>query len=368
MISFFDSSVPEPTDLLRETIAEAFSDPISSRYRSAFNGGNPYILDMLAARYSLPREQVLCTTGATGALALIYRVMLRGGEHVLIERPGFDLFTDLAQAQGASVSHFDRVAQDGFAIDIHAIEAAIRPETRLIVLSDLHNPSGAYASEATIGALAKLAERRSIHIVVDEVYGDYVDVDMRRRAAASISPYLISISSLTKIFGLSTLRCGWIAGSAQVMTAIRGVSDRLEFGMSNLSHAVAALVMERADQFIQPGRALLSVARPVVRQRFAQWHAQGLIAGEVPDFGCIVFPQLVGVEDTRAFSERLFNRFGVIVAPGEFFGLPGHVRIGFARPLEELQQGFDALEKTLMRSHSAYDLCTPSPVRPEASD
>ncbi|HLU91714.1 MAG TPA: pyridoxal phosphate-dependent aminotransferase, partial [Pedomonas sp.] len=78
-ISLFDSSVPEPVELLRETIAEGFSRPLTSRYTSAFSGGNPYVLDLLAARHGVSREQVICTTGATGALALLYRAFTRPG-------------------------------------------------------------------------------------------------------------------------------------------------------------------------------------------------------------------------------------------------------------------------------------------------
>lgn len=347
-ISLFDSSVPEPVELLRETIAEGFSRPLTSRYTSAFSGGNPYVLDLLAARHGVSREQVICTTGATGALALLYRAFTRPGDHVLVETPGFDLFTDLAKAQHLGVSSFARTGAR-YEIDVDAVMRAALPNTRLIVVSNLHNPSGMVTSQQSLVALAEAARKKNIHVIVDEVYGDYAEAAVRPKPAACLAPNLITINSVTKIYGLATLRCGWIVAAPEVMAVVRELSDRTEFGISNLSHAVAALVLENSAPFDAFSADMIAAARPVLERYYSRWQAEGLVEGLLPDAGCIFFPRLVGIADSYSFSEWLAAEYQVIVAPGEYFDAPGHIRIGFGKEAAQLEHGLDRLESGLRR-------------------
>lgn len=345
-VSLFESSVPEPRELLRQAVLETVEPAFSDYYVSAFGDGNPFVRAMLADRYGVTREQVLCTTGATGALSLIYRAFLKPGDHVLVETPGFDLFIGLAQAQGVAVDGFPRQG-DRFAIDVADLEARLKPQTRLVVLSDLHNPSGMQLDEATLRALAELAERRGFVLVVDEVYADYAEGERRRGAAAALSPAVISISSLTKIYGLGVLRCGWIVGAPDLVARLRAFNGQVEFGVSTLSHAVAAQVLTAADRFGTATRDVVARCRPRFEAWFDRMKAEGLMAGALPEDGCICFPSLPGIDDTRAFSEWLIGKAGVIVAPGEYFGAPGHIRIGFCQRDDHLEAGLSGLENGL---------------------
>jgi aspartate/methionine/tyrosine aminotransferase len=346
VVPLFESSVPEPRDLLAGVVREAFAPAISDRYTSAFAGGNPYVVAQLARTYDVDPSQILCTTGATGALSLIYRALVGPRERILVETPGFDLFGGIADELGIAVDHFTR-SGDRFEIDVAAVEAKLHLLTRLIVISNLHNPSGHAVPHATMRALAEMAERRGVILVVDEVYGDYADAATRPLPAARLSPACISVSSLTKTFGLSTLRCGWIAAAPAALESIRALSDRVEFGVSNLAHAIAATVLERPKPFASHTDAIIAAARPVIQCYWDAWSADGLIAGTLPPFGCIAFPRLPNVVDTTEFANRLAADTGVLVAPGEYFGAPGHVRIGFGLPRPALEQGLAALDLAL---------------------
>lgn len=348
LVSLFDSSVPEPFELLREIVLEGFSEPITSRYTSAFASGNPYVVQQLARRYAVAPEQILCTTGATGALSLIYRAMLAPGDRILVENPGFDLFHKIAETQGIGVDRFERRGEH-FGIDPDALAARIGPKTRLIVLSDLHNPSGMALAPETLRAIGDLAEARGITVIVDEVYGDYVDAALRPLPAASLSPAMISVSSLTKSHGLSTLRCGWIVGEPGRIARIRALAEEIDFGVSNLAHAFAALVLEQPKMFEGYRSRIMARARPIIESYHRHWIEEGLLEGALPAFGCIAFPRLVGIADSIAFSEWLADRCGVIVAPGDYFGAPGHIRIGFARAPADLDYGLQALTDGLVR-------------------
>jgi aspartate/methionine/tyrosine aminotransferase len=333
----FGSSVEEPVELLRQTVESGFSKPITDRYTSVFVSGNPFVMEQLTRAYGVEMDHVLPTTGATGGLSLLYRAYLKPGDHVLVETPGFDLFEDIAHALNAHVDCFDRKGER-FEIDPDEIERRIRENTRLIVLTNLHNPSGMLTDDAVLRKVAQVAARHDIKVIVDEVYGDYVGPQARPHSAAQLSPNLISVSSLTKIYGLSTLRCGWIVADPEVLKPVRALNDQFEFGVSKLSHAVAALVMENSAAYDAYWHGVMDAARPVMERYFADWKQQGLVTGLLPEFGCITFPRLVGIEDTQSFSNWLADRYGVIVVPGELFRAPGHVRIGFALPPQELER------------------------------
>lgn len=342
VITLFDSSVPEPKALVRQVVTEGFGGDITPHYVTTFGGGNRYVIETLAERYGVDAGQILCTTGATGALALLCRTLLAPGDHALVETPGFDLFAELVEDAGARVGFFQRPLPD-FDLDLADIERRLQPDTRLIILSNLHNPSGMPASHAALQALARIAEERGIHVVVDEVYGDYADEAIRPEPACALSPRFVSVSSLTKIWGLSTLRCGWIVAAPDLAARLRARHERHEFGLSNLSHAIASLVLRERQRFDEYTRDTIAASRPLMRRFLDEWRAEELVDGILPDFGCIFFPRITGLADTADFSDWLAARAGVIVAPGRFFGMPGHIRIGYAQHRETLDRGLAAL-------------------------
>ncbi|GMU69943.1 MAG: hypothetical protein AMXMBFR37_22750 [Steroidobacteraceae bacterium] len=342
--SLFESSVPEPEELLAATIAAAFAPGIPTRYTSAFLSGNPYVVRELQKHYGVDAASILCTTGASGAMSLVYRALLRPGDRILVENPAFDLFAELAGAQGIAVDRFER--RDGdFALDPAAVAAAMRPRTRLIVCTNLHNPSGALAGADVLREVGTIARARDALVVVDEVYGDYAGDALV--PAATLGAEFLSISSLTKNYGLSTLRCGWAVGHPGVIARVREVSDELEFGVSKLGHAVAAHVLEEPARWQRYWQDMLDAARPIMQHYHSGWARAGLIEGALPRHGCITFPRLVGIDDTKAFSDTLAREQAVYVAPGEYFGRAGHVRIGFAQPAARLRQALERLDHAL---------------------
>lgn len=347
LISLFDSAVPEPEQLLSEIVARSFQAPVSSRYTSSFAHGNPFVVDWLCASYRVSREAVICTSGASSALSLLYRGLTEPGDHVLIESPSFDLFRDLAQYHSLEFGTFDRSGPT-FDIDVAEVECKVRPTTKLVVLSNLHNPSGQVLRNSTLYKLAELAERRNLILLVDEVYGDFADLKARPQPAASLSPRAVSVSSISKSLGLNSLRCGWAIGDPILMTKVRALADRVEFGVSKLSHAVAAVVLDNYAIFDDYARSTMARARSVFEPVFSSWVHEGLVEGQTPEFGCIAFPRLPGCKDTRAFSELLFATSGVVVAPGEYFGAPGFVRVGFVDEPARLRRGMEFFKSGLV--------------------
>lgn len=344
-IGLFESSVPEPVGMLGDIIRTTFQTGFPETYKSVFMRNNPDLSQLLAARYGVAETSVLCTTGATSAVAMIYSTLLSPGDRVLVETPGFDIFANMAGEIGVPADFYRREAPD-FDILPDAVIAALRPGTRIVVLSNLHNPSGAYVSDIALAVLARALAERGVLLVLDEVYRDYFP-----GAGTGIDPAehdnVLRISSMTKIFGLSTLRCGWIIAGGSVLRRLRGFSERADFNVSRLSHCIGAEVLSRASQFDQWRDDMMAAARPVAKGALDALVAADLIRPGAPLQGCTCFPQLVGVHDTRTLSEWLTAKHGVVVVPGECFGAPGALRVGFALAPDRLEEGLQRLANGL---------------------
>ena len=344
-IGLFDSSVPEPVELLTSTVQGAFANGTPESYQSVFLRNHPQLAEQLANRYQVPMSSILCTTGATMAVDYVMRALCEPGDHVLIEHPGFDIFADAAISNGVDFSFFDRPAPD-FVIRIDEVIANLRPETRIVILTDLHNPSGVRADEATLKSLAVALKERGICLMVDEVYADYSEsewtgLDIREH------PNVVRIGSLTKTFGLSSLRFGWMFAGPDVFATISSKLRKLDFGVSKLAHSIASEVFNRASVFDQWRNDLISAARPVAHARLTAMQEAGLLTFNKQVESCVCFPLVKGVSDTRALSRWLTEHHDVIVVPGECFGQPGHIRVGFAQPVEILTEGLSRLEAGL---------------------
>ncbi len=346
----FDSTIPEPTDLLAELVRSAFAGGVTDRYESVFSSGNRFLARAVGARYGVAPDQVISATGATSAMAMAIRAFVRPGERVLVEQPGFDLLATVARDAGAVVDWLPRRAPH-FQVDPAELAAAIRPDTRLVLLTHLHNPSGVALAPAALDEIGGVARRAGVPVLIDAVYADFLGstADLLR------APEFIVTGSLSKVHGLFALRCGWVAASPENIARIEAANPQGDLGVSKLTHALGALVLEDIAPFDAHWRGALAAARPVVERHAQAMIAAGLLEGEVPPHGCMYFPRVVGVSDTLRLAEVLWSEHRLIVAPGEHFGLAGHVRIGFGARPEELDRGLSRLRIALeaRRSFSA---------------
>lgn len=341
----FESTIAEPTGDLIASVREAFSQQVTSRYVSVFADGNRYAIDAVARRYGLSPDQIVATTGATGALVLTFKALLSAGDHVLVERPGFDFLSRLATEAGARVEEFDRPAPD-YAVDLADLRKRLTPRTRAVLITNLHNPTGAWLAPDQIAAIAQVAATVGAVLIVDEVYADFAAA-AGAPPAATVAPNVITVSSLTKVFGLFALKFGWLAAHADLVARLRAAAPDGDMGVSKLSHAVAAHVLETPAPFEAHWQRLLASTRPVVERHVTALVADGLLAGDLPTYGCKYFPRVVGVDDTRTLAQRLLAEFDVLVAPGEYFGAPGHIRLGYGADPDAIDQGMTRLRAGL---------------------
>ncbi len=307
------------------------------------------LLEAIARRHEVAVDRVSLATGASGANFLVCGALLRPGDEVLVERPVYDPLLGIPRFLGAGILRFDRVFEDGFQVDPQRVAAAITPKTRLIMITNLHNPTGALTAADRLAAVGEVAEKVGARVLVDEVYLESVPGD-KQPPAASISPTFISNSSLTKAYGLSGLRAGWTLASPEVTERIRRVRDRVD-GVGVFPSELLALIA------FQNLPALRHRARSILDPNFKLLHDFMRTRSEVewvrPGGGSVGFPRIRGVKDATAFVDVLRERYDTGVVPGHFFEAPGHFRVALGGKREILEGGLerlgDAMDKEFTR-------------------
>jgi aspartate/methionine/tyrosine aminotransferase len=297
----------------------------------------PEILDCfkttIAERYGVAGDEITLTAGVSEALFIVAAGLVTERDRVLVEAPGYQSLAAVYAAQGGRVSPLVRGIDGALAaepareaIGTAAAEAA-RTGGRLgaVVLSDLHNPSGAALDEDTLDAITAACESAGARLVIDEVYRDS---DPRRPigSARNRHPGAITIMSLTKAYGMGGLRAGWISAPPDYTRVFTRIQSYLSVQPSAPSMVLGTRALAR-------GEAILSWARGLVntnRQQFLKTIGErpgGFICPE-PGLGSVVFPYRPGGPDTREEVATWLARDGVEVIPGIFFGAPQGVRIG----------------------------------------
>ena len=301
------------------------------------------LLEAIAGHYGTSADRVCTASGCSGANFLVIAALVRSGEEILVERPGYDPHVGAARLLGATVRRFDRTFDGGFALEPERVAHAVSDSTRLIVVTNPHNPSGVVAGREALEAVGRIAEDVGAKVLVDEVYLDTL-VDRSVESACSLGPAFISTSSLTKAYGLSGLRGGWAVAEPGVVEAMRRVRDVVDAVGSFPSERLATLAFERLDSLLARARGILV---PNMELLCAFVDASDKLEWVRPQGGAVGFPRIRGLDDCGAFVERLHSRHGVGVVPGAFFEAPAHFRVAVGGRREVLEQGLDAMGEGL---------------------
>lgn len=300
---------------------------------ASFYGYEP-LQKALGAHCGVSPDRVVAANGTSMANYLAMATLLKPGDEVLIERPTYELLLAVARQVGATITRFERRHEDGFAIDVDAVRRAVTPRTRLIVVANLHNPSMALSDEGTIAELGRIGPR----VLVDEVYLDAA-FESAPRSAGLMGDAFVVTSSLTKVYGLSGLRCGWVLAEPRLAEAMWRLNDL--FGV------IPAHMAERASviAFGELGRILKAVRVRLDRNRAALVRfldSRGELECFRARFGTAMFPRLVR-GSVEGLCSVLREKYETSVVPGEFFEMPDHFRVGIGGDSEVLEEGLRRL-------------------------
>jgi len=308
------------------------------------DGGYGYepLKRLIGARYAVETESIVTAAGTSFANPLAIAALIDPGDEVLFESPAYEPMLATAQFLGARLKRFPRTFEQGFEILPDTIERNITSETRLIVLTNLHNPSGVLTSDETLRAIGELARRNGARVLVDEVYIETL-FEQRPRTAFKLGPEFVITSSLTKAFGLSGLRCGWIFAEPELARRMWLLNDVFASTPVHSGERLSVLALRQIDEIAARSKTLLDHNRTLLNDFF---DAREDLEAVRPQFGTTMFPRLKkGSVDELCGVLR--TKYETSVVPGRFFELPNHFRVGFAVETDTLVEGLKRLDQAL---------------------
>ena len=311
-------------------------------------GDNSYgwapLLEAIASRFAGVRpEHVVTGVGTAFANHLALAALIAPGDEVLIETPTYELLESTLRYLGASLTTFARRADQAWRLDPAALAAAITPRTRLVVLTNLHNPSSQLADLATVAAIAEAAAKVGAHVLVDEVYLELMAVDGIVPTSFTPGGNVVVTSSLTKAYGLTGLRCGWILAPAELALRMWRLNDLFGSTPNHPGEQLDVIAIGRLEPLRARAGALLEENRAAYRAILGGHPA---LEQTIFDHGTTVFPRLLA-GDGDAFFNRLKADFETSVVPGRFFGCPDHMRIGLGADPAMTRAGLEQVARAL---------------------
>jgi aspartate/methionine/tyrosine aminotransferase len=316
-------------DTLPWTIADLDTDGASHpRY--------PPLREAIGKRYGIPIERIVAADGTSMANFLAMAALISPGDEVLIEQPTYEPLLGAASFLGAEIKRFERKAPD-FRLDPEAARSATSDRPRLIVLTNLHNPSGALAEEAELRAIAELGPR----VLIDEVYLDAAVPP--RPSAALLGPQFVTTNSLTKVYGLSGLRCGWIFAEPELAERMWRVNDLFGVNQAHQAERLACFAFDHFDRLVGGNPAMLAANRSLLNDFVASRDDLECMRAE---HGITAFPRWTG-GDTQRLDDRLRETYDTAIVPGRWFEMPDHFRIGLGLPTGDFTEALNRLGAAL---------------------
>ncbi len=311
------------------------------------NGDNSYgyrpLIDALAAHCQVDPDSVVTISGGTSmANHLAMAAAIEHDDEVLIELPTYEPLLALAEYFGAGIKRFPRSPENDFRVDVDELARQISSRTKLIVLTNLHNPSSALIDEETLRRIGELASEAGARVLVDEVYLEAM-FEAAPRSCVHLGPQFISTSSLTKGYGLSGLRCGWILAEPDLAQRLRLLNDVFGAVGPHPAETLSVLAMTKLPKFITRAKNILETNRATLNDFLA---AREELNATPTVHGTTSFPALLkgGVDDLWTM---LNDKYDTAFVPGRFFESPQHLRIGMCAEPELFSEGVKRLGMAL---------------------
>lgn len=308
------------------------------------NGGYGYepLLREIGARYRVPVESIVTAAGTTFANHLAVAALIKPGDEVLVEQPAYEPMLAAIQYLGAEVKRFPRSFENGFQVLPEQLEPLVTRNTRLIVITNLHNPSGVLIDDSKLKEIGAIARRVGAHVLIDEVYIETLFEPAPRTSFHLGSEFVIT-SSLTKAFGLSGLRCGWIFAATDLAQRMWLLNDLFASTSVHAGERLSVVAFHQLAEIGERSKELLERNRQVLNDFLDTREDLEAIR---PPFGTVMFPR-VRQGTSEPLCRLLREKYETTVVPGRFFEMPEHFRVGISGDTDSLKAGLERLGKAL---------------------
>jgi len=316
---------------------------IPGDYNLGDEHGNPDLITSLCEMYGCGKESVITSAGATEGNTIAYMAMLESGDDFVIERPGYEPMGLAPRIVGANAIPWQRKFEDRFLPNIGSLEDTMTDRTKLVVMTNLHNPSGTLTPRSHVQKIAGIAASHGAYVLIDEIFLE--GAFKPQRSAFGIDNVMIT-TSLTKIFGLGGLRAGWLIAPEEVAERCKWAKFHTTAVGSQVSEMMTAQALQNAHEALR--NRFLERARPN-HDMVKKWVGSNadIIDYVEPAGGILSFPRYRADMPSIELCTRMLDETGIIVNPGYFFGLEGHFRMSYALPTEKLGEALERLGEWL---------------------
>ena len=308
------------------------------------DGGYGYepLLTLIGERYRVNTESIVTAAGTTFANHLAVAGIIKPGDEVLVEQPAYEPMLAAIRYLGADVKRFPRSFENGFQIFPGQLEPLVTRNTRLIVITNLHNPSGVLIEDSTLKQIGELARSVKARVLIDEVYIETLFEESPRTSFHLGNEFVVT-SSLTKAFGLSGLRCGWIFAEPEIARRMWLLNDLFAATPVHAGERLSVVAFDQLAEIGARAQELLDRNRRILNDFLDTREDLEVVR---PQFGTVMFPRVRrGTSET--LCRLLREKYETSVVPGSFFEMPEHFRVGISGETETLETGVERLAKAL---------------------
>lgn len=318
--------------------------------------GSSRLRELIAEDAGVDKDDVLITTGAAGAIFIISTSQLgsiinsgnSSRNHLIVTHPNYATNLETPKAIGCDITQVNLQFENGFQPDIEVIESAIRPSTKIVSITCPHNPTGTVMSRESLDRFVSITKERGCILLVDETYRD-INFETKLPVAASLGYHVVSVSSMSKSFGIPGIRLGWIiTKNKKLQETFLAAKEQINISGSVVDEWIAEQVLSRRVEALTKTTEEMRVRLEMVETWVNQ---EELLEWVKPTGGVVCFPRMKRepVGGLESFYERLLKKHHTYVGPGHWFELPDtYFRLGYGWPTrEELQAGMEAISRAM---------------------
>ncbi len=331
------------------TVKQLEIDLNEVQLRYGYHLGHPSLRREIAKQYKgATAKNVAVTTGASEANFAVIAHLVGPKDNIIVEHPTYPSLYQVARSLRRNLTLFKLEWGNDFRPDLDKLRKLIKPNTKLITLTHPNNPTGSVITKSELKEAIEIAEDAGAYIMVDETYRDLM-FPQPPPLASSMSPNAISLTSMSKTWGLPGIRIGWAVAEESIVEAIRTVREQVTICNSSVGEAIAKDVLQKRSE-------ILPVIRKVVISNYKiveDWmNSQEWLEWIEPQSGVVGAPRLRRGGSTDQLCELLVKKYRTFTVPGSRMELEGHFRLGFGGDHEELIDGLEQLSKALKEIHS----------------
>jgi aspartate/methionine/tyrosine aminotransferase len=316
--------------------------------RYGYHLGHPDLRAEIAKQYKgMQSENVGVTTGASEGNFAVIGHLVGKKNHLIVEHPTYPSLYQVPRSLERNLSLFKLSWKNEFRPDMGKLRKLVKSNTRLITFTHPNNPTGSVITEDELKEAIEIAEKVGAYLMVDETYRDMM-FDTPPPLAATLSPNAISLTSMSKTWGLPGIRIGWVVADTPIIEAIRAVREQVTICNSSVGEAIALEVLKKREKILANRRKSMIANFRILKdwmdnQEWLEWIE--------PKSGVVGAPRLTRGGSTDELCKLLVTKYRTFTVPGSSMELDGHLRIGFGGEHEELVRGLERLGSALKEIH-----------------